>query len=240
MLKPEISIITIVYNDVEKIEATIKSVLSQCYSNLNYIIIDGDSNDGTVDIIKKYEEQLTYWSSCKDKGISDAFNRGIHEAQGYILMLNSGDTFVNERSLEEVSVALTQPLVIFEVLNSLGKRVGINSLSDDLQYLAHLPHQGTFVHKEIYKDIGLYSLGFKIRMDYEFFSRVVQKYRPLFVNKVLVNFDSTGVSSSLKYRIQFEIEGILIEYLYFGKSLLSLVYRPWVRFLGSYVKGVCR
>jgi len=240
MIKPQISIITIIYNDVEKIEATIKSVLSQCYSNLNYIIIDGDSNDGTVDIIKKYEEQLTYWSSCKDKGISDAFNRGIQQAQGYILMLNSGDTFVNEKSLEEAIVALTQPLVVFEVLNSLGKRVGISSWSDDLQYLAHLPHQGTFVHKKIYEDIGLYSLGFKIRMDYEFFSRVVQKYKPIFVNNVLVNFDSTGVSSSLRYRMQFEVEGILIEYLYFGKSLIKLLYCPWVKFLGSFIKGLFR
>ena len=240
MSNPQISIISIVYNDVKKIEATIQSVISQSYSNIDYIIIDGGSNDGTVEIIKKYQKEITYWSSEKDEGISDAFNRGLQHAQGHILMLNSGDTFIDEKCLEEASKALTEPLVVFEVLNSLGKRVGINALSNYLQKLARLPHQGTFVHKSIYEDIGLYSLGFKIRMDYEFFARVVQKYQPVFVNKILVNFESSGISSSLNYRQKFEIEGILIEYLYFGQPLVALLYRPWVKVFGSFIKGLFR
>jgi len=237
---PFITIVTIVYNDAKKIESTIKSVCEQSYLNLNYIVIDGGSTDGTVEIIKRYEDQLYYWRSQKDKGISDAFNQGLKEAKGHILMLNSGDTLVHKDILDVCGKHLSSDLVVFEVLNSLGKRVGINTLSDDLQDLARLPHQGTFIHKDIYEDVGYYSLGFKIRMDYEFFARVVKTYKPKFINSVIVNFDSSGVSSSLKHRLKFETEGILIEYLYFAKSLMALLYRPWVKFIGSFIKRVLK
>ena len=237
---PFITVVTIVYNDAKKIESTIKSVCEQSYLNLNYIVIDGGSMDGTVEIIKKYEKQLYYWQSQKDKGISDAFNQGVKKAKGYILMLNSGDTFVHKDILDECSKHLFSSLVVFEVLNSKGRRVGSNTYSDNLESLAHIPHQGTFVHKSIYEDVGYYSLGFKIRMDYEFFARIGQMYKPKFINRVIVNFDSSGVSSCLKHRLKFETEGILIEYLYFGKSLMALLYKPWGKFLGSFLKRLLK
>lgn len=97
----KISVITVVYNDVTHIETTIKSFLSQTWPNKEYIVIDGGSNDGTVDIIKRYADKIAYWCSEKDDGIYDAMNKGISHCTGdWINILNSGDYYADAHSLE--------------------------------------------------------------------------------------------------------------------------------------------
>ncbi len=99
--QPKVSIVTVVYNDVKHIEGTILSVTRQNYSNIEYIVIDGGSTDGTVDVIKKYDDKIAYWVSEPDKGIYDAMNKGIAVATGeWILFRNCGDHF---SSLSDVS-----------------------------------------------------------------------------------------------------------------------------------------
>ena len=89
---PLITIITVAYNAVKDIENTILSVLNQTYPNIEYIIIDGGSTDGTLDIIKKYEDKISYWVSEPDKGIYDAMNKGIVKANGdYLFFLGADD-----------------------------------------------------------------------------------------------------------------------------------------------------
>ena len=91
---PLITIITVAYNAVKDIENTILSVLNQTYPNIEYIIIDGGSTDGTLDIIKKYEDKISYWVSEPDKGIYDAMNKGTLKATGvWLNFMNAGDTF---------------------------------------------------------------------------------------------------------------------------------------------------
>jgi glycosyltransferase involved in cell wall biosynthesis len=91
-MKPKISVITICYNAVDLIEKTILSVLHQSYDNIEYIIIDGNSTDGTVDIIQKYANQLAYWISEPDGGIFDAMNKGLDHATGeWVNFMNAGD-----------------------------------------------------------------------------------------------------------------------------------------------------
>jgi glycosyltransferase involved in cell wall biosynthesis len=101
--KPLISIVTVVYNGEKFLEETILSVINQTYDNIEYIIIDGGSNDGTIDIIKKYEDKIDYWISEKDKGIYDAMNKGIIKASGNLVnLLNAGDKLYDSIVIAEV------------------------------------------------------------------------------------------------------------------------------------------
>ena len=94
MKKNKISVITINYNNKSGLEKTIQSVISQTYFELEYIIIDGGSSDGSIDVIKKYENKIDYWISEQDKGIYNAMNKGIAQAHGeYCNFMNSGDCF---------------------------------------------------------------------------------------------------------------------------------------------------
>ena len=119
MQRPTFSIITITFNAVHWIEQTILNVLGQSYPNIEYIIIDGGSTDGTVDIIKRYESSITYWVSEPDKGIYDAMNKGLKQATGdYVWFVNAGDSLSSLGILQEI-VSLIQkkkkfPDIIYE------------------------------------------------------------------------------------------------------------------------------
>ena len=157
-LKMKISVITVCYNAVSTIEETIKSVVGQTYPDIEYIIIDGGSKDGTVDIIKKYADKIAYWVSEPDKGIYDAMNKGIAAATGdYINMMNSGDTFVNDKTVEKAVALFPEDAdVIFG--DSIQKNPD-NSLlfitcSSDPTLLAKTPtyrHGSSFVRASVHK-----------------------------------------------------------------------------------------
>lgn len=106
MIKPSlpvVSIITVVYNDVAHLERTILSILNQIYPNIEYIIIDGGSNDGTVAIIQKYEDRIARWVSEPDKGLYDAMNKGLEAAMGeFVWFMNSGDRIYRDDTLEKI------------------------------------------------------------------------------------------------------------------------------------------
>jgi glycosyltransferase involved in cell wall biosynthesis len=103
MSEVKISVITVAYNEAATIEATLMSVLEQTYRPIEYIVIDGGSDDGTADIIRKYQDRLAYWVSEPDEGIYDAMNKGIRVAHGdYLNFMNSGDCFYSKKTVEEV------------------------------------------------------------------------------------------------------------------------------------------
>ncbi len=175
----KISFIIVVYNSKNTIKETIESVLHQDYPLIEYIIIDGQSNDGTLDIIKMYKDKISKLISEKDNGIYDAMNKGIKLANGDIIgILNSDDIFENNKVISKV-------VKIF-------KTNSINSLYADLKYVNrydtdkiirywksspfiknsfkngwHPPHPTFFVKKEIYEKYGYYNLNFKISADFE-------------------------------------------------------------------------
>ncbi|EHQ27836.1 glycosyltransferase family 2 protein [Mucilaginibacter paludis] len=128
MFKPRLSIITIVYNNVRHIERTILSVLNQTYKNIEYIVIDGLSTDGTLDVINRYRDSIAVVVSEKDKGIYDAMNKGIEIATGdYILFMNSGDELFAADTVEKVFATEPDADIYYgetEVINDDGESMG--------------------------------------------------------------------------------------------------------------------
>lgn len=109
MTSPKITVITVVYNRVNTIEQTISSVVNQRYPNFEYIVIDGGSTDGTVEVIKKYEKDIAYWVSEKDNGIYDAMNKGVQAASGdYIEIIGSDDCLCSYDILERAAKEITE------------------------------------------------------------------------------------------------------------------------------------
>jgi glycosyltransferase involved in cell wall biosynthesis len=196
---PTFSIITVVLNNSYELEITIKSVINQTCQDYEYIVIDGGSTDGTLDIIKKYEEEITFWISRKDKGISDAFNKGIKCSKGqWINFLNSGDTFFSSDTLRDVGLALSENKIItgFSYLDdhrTLPKRKLTDANS--LRKRAHISHQASFVDRKIFDKVGLFSVDYKLRMDYEFWLRAMKQFDIMFIEEKLVNYRSIGASN---------------------------------------------
>lgn len=157
--KPLISIITVVYNGEKYLEETIQSVINQTYENVEYIIIDGGSTDGTLEIIKKYEDKIDYWVSEKDGGIYDAMNKGIDVATGeWLNFMNAGDSFYSNQTLMEVFNNKNYELYNilygdvetnygnFKIIHKAGK---LENLYKSMQF----SHQSTFFNTKYHKMI---------------------------------------------------------------------------------------
>lgn len=231
MSQPLISIVTISYNCADAIEKTIRSVLSQRFPDFEYIIIDGGSTDGTADIIFRHSPHLSYWVSEKDRGISDAFNKGIAAAKGkYINLLNAGDSYASLHTLEELAPYLTAPLVTFRFMeeNSGEHSRLVDAAGTDMEKKALIGHQATFVHRDVYAASGGYYGCYKIRMDFDFFLRVLPHYPLRSVDLDIVRYNA-GLSGSVKHRLRYEIEGLISVFLNEKKPnsfILKLLYLP--------------
>lgn len=166
-----ITVITVVFNGVKYLEETIQSVINQNYNNVEYIIIDGGSTDGTLEIIKKYEHAIDYWVSERDAGIYDAMNKGIELSFGEWLYFLGGDDMLHDNSIlgsisDEISIASNQCEIIFgKVISDSGK---ITTSRFDSKILLHntLHHQSCFYRKIIFK-YKQYDTSLKIISDYE-------------------------------------------------------------------------
>lgn len=178
MNRPLISIITIVYNNERGIEKTISSVINQTYNNIEYIIIDGGSNDQTVPIIKKYNDKIDYWISEPDNGIYNAMNKGIKVAKGeYLNFMNSGDTFTKNTIIEEImnlkeeNDAIIYGNIIKCYKYHTQRSCGITKSKPDIVdfYKNTIHHQSAFIKKELFNKYGLYEEKYKLASDWLFF-----------------------------------------------------------------------
>lgn len=217
----KLSIITINYNNAEGLKKTFESVLSQTYSGIEYIVIDGGSSDESKEIINKHLDKINYWVSEKDKGVYHAMNKGIAKAQGeYLLFLNSGDCFINETVLEEAfNFQFDESIVYCDVRNIISKL--IISFPDQLTfshfYHATINHQSTFIKKQLFLDHGMYNEAYSIASDWEFFIKCIflklESTRHL--RLVLVDFDfEDGISANPENSIKMieERKKILLQY----------------------------
>lgn len=172
-MQPKISIVTVCYNAVKIIEETILSVINQTYTNIEYIIIDGGSKDGTVDIIKKYNDKIAYWTSESDNGIYDAMNKGIKKATGeWINFMNAGDSFCNLNVLAELNrngafdnydLIYGDVIGKYKIGNRLLKAGNLKNITKTMQF----SHQSTFAKCSLMKE-NLYVLTYRLAADYNF------------------------------------------------------------------------
>jgi glycosyltransferase involved in cell wall biosynthesis len=202
--QPLVSIITVTYNAEQYLEKTIQSVLSQAYNNVEYIIIDGGSVDGTLDIIQKYESKIDYWISEEDKGIYDAMNKGIAFSSGEIIgLLNAGDTYLpNALSLLAEKYIPSDSLSIYYgdiYLTYTDTNITIKSPAniDKLKYSMTICHQAMFITKGTYLNHGLYNLNYKFASDYAYIlSLFLIGAKFHYLDGVVAYFQTGGVSDS--------------------------------------------
>jgi len=170
---PIVSIITIVKNDSENLERTIKSVIAQTYNNIEYIIIDGGSTDNTIKIIQRYEKNIFNWISEPDNGIYDAMNKGIKIAKGkWIVFLNAGDIFYKKNTLEKVFLGnyYSTDFIYGDckiVYNYGFSRVNKAGDIKELWKGMIFSHQSLFTHNEVFKK-NKFNIENKIGGDFEF------------------------------------------------------------------------
>jgi glycosyltransferase involved in cell wall biosynthesis len=208
----KISIITVCYNSAATLEKTILSVSGQSYDTIEYIIVDGNSKDNTVDIIKKHQDKISKWISEPDKGLYDAMNKGVALATGDLIgILNSDDTFYSSTVLGEVANFHANNKIDASVGNIVqhnesGKIIRLysskNWSTQKLTIGFMPPHPSIFFKKQLFEKYGDYELGFKIGADYElitrFFlkNRISWKYSGIISTAMLVGGLSSSGSSS--------------------------------------------
>jgi len=205
MEKYKISIITVVFNAVNTIEQTINSVINQQYGNVEYIIIDAGSNDGTLDIIKKYEDKIDYWVSEPDYGLYHAMNKGIEKATGDIIGMINADDYYFENVFSDVAKA-------FEG-KDLEKNIFFGDMEHDgvvvkgwrqnsVKIGAFATHPSMFCPKKVYDTIGKYRLWYKILADYDFMYRAYHVYsiQPIYLAKKVAFFRVGGLASNNIFR----------------------------------------
>ena len=204
-MAPILSIITINYNNRLGLLKTMQSVVEQSYKNFEYLILDGGSDDGSLEDILNYEHCLSFWCSEKDKGVYNAMNKGIVKATGeYLLFLNSGDFLLDNQTLSKIVPLLKDYSIIYgdlifrsdtkDILQTYPDRLDINYL-----FYYSLGHPASFIRRELFKE-KLYSEDFKIVSDWEFFydKIILDKVSYKHINQVISVFDTSGVSSNLE------------------------------------------
>jgi len=205
---PLVSIITPSYNQAQYLEETIQTVLDQDYQNLEYIIIDGGSDDGSVDIIQRYADRLAYWVSEKDQGQTDAINKGFARASGEILAwINSDDTYLPNAVFEAVEFLVTHPqagLVYGDanLIDSNGEVIGkFPARQTDYKRLrrgyVHIPQQATFFRADLWQQVGPLDPSFYFAMDYDLWVRI-SRVAPIYYHPHLwANFRLHGSGKSV-------------------------------------------
>jgi glycosyltransferase involved in cell wall biosynthesis len=201
----KLSIITINKNNAIGLEKTIISVINQLYSDYEFIIIDGNSNDSSIKILEKYNNKIAYWISENDSGIYNAMNKGIVKANGdYCLFLNSGDYFIDENVLIDCSQYFNDSyqLIIGRQAYPNGKlspivknKVEMTLFSFISEY--YIPHQATFIMRKLFFSYGKYSENNRIISDFVFFYTLIIKNNMdyLVIDKPLIYFDLNGISN---------------------------------------------
>jgi glycosyltransferase involved in cell wall biosynthesis len=221
MSEPKLSIITINFNDVNGLQKTMDSVFEQSFQDLEYILIDGGSDDGSLDLIEQNEERIAYSMSEKDYGVFHAQNKGIKVAKGqYLLFLNSGDILNGNRALEDFITHkdFHGDIIYGDYKFEDGEKIYPDELTPYYFMRTSLPHQSTFFKKKVFDDMGLYDEKFKIAADRAFYIKCFMSGTIQFqhIKYPLTQFDLSGVSNDPGLLKEKEAEDEAVFREYFG------------------------
>jgi glycosyltransferase involved in cell wall biosynthesis len=222
ILQPLISVITVVRNGERHLAKTIDSYIGQTYRNTELIIVDGNSTDRTVDVIRQYDKSITRWVSEPDRGIYDAMNKAISMCRGdYLYFLNCADRFANPHTLEEVVTCLDREwpdILCGNVLVEYEKGTQVRSYRFPTEYQLYrqtICHQALFTAKHVFALAGTFDVNYRISADREWVLRALKKYRfkISYLDLPICVFDLCGVSS--RQRLRLRLENMRINHKYF-------------------------
>lgn len=215
---PKISIITITYNSEKTLEETIKSVISQKYDNLEYLIIDGGSRDKTMDVVEKYRSKIDFVVSEPDNGISDAFNKGIAHATGEIIGIINSDDILLPGALETVANHYSPSIDVYSgnvlMWNDYSGQTYIRK--PDLAFKGFNKrfkacHPARFITREAYMRYGTYSLDFRYCMDVDLLIRFIRcGAKFIHIDKPLTKFRIGATSSDPVFKKKKDYYNLII------------------------------
>lgn len=237
---PKVSIITPSYNQAKFLEETMLSVLEQDYPNIEYIIIDGGSDDGSKEIIEKHANRLAYWQSQKDKGQTDAINQGFGRASGEILAwLNSDDILYPGAVSAAVRQLKAHPEVGMVYANcdwidAEGKVIGdFPAAQTDLKKLrrgyVHIPQQTAFFRADLWKKVGPLDDSFYFAMDYDLWTRLANQAPLLYVQELWAAFRLHEGAKSIAEDDRCWPEMLRVHYRDGGKKISAFTIKYWIR-----------
>ena len=208
----KLSIITVNLNNLEGLKKTYESVVSQTFTDYEWLVIDGGSTDGSREFIEQHQDKFAYWCSEPDKGIYNAMNKGIVKAKGeYLNFMNSGDCFASVETLAGVfeKERTVDILYGYSCIGSLKKRiVHPTTMKYKLQwhdlYYGSLPHQSSFIKRERFFDVGLYDETCRIVSDWKWFVSAILNYKATyeFIPYIISIMQDAGISLSEKCSLE--------------------------------------
>ncbi len=232
-MSASISIITVVYNGEKVLERTIESIRNQTFRDLEYIIIDGNSKDGTKAIIEKYKADISQWISEPDKGLYDAMNKGLRLAKGkYVLFLNAGDQFQEKTTLEQVFRSSVIADIYYGetmMVNDANEDIGLRRLKapeilnrESLINGMLVCHQSFIMRREIAPE---YNLRYKIAADYEWMLQCLKRSKTnVNTHQIIARFLDGGMNKSNIQTALKERFGVMVkEYGFFRTAAMHIL-----------------
>jgi len=206
--QPLITIITVVLNNRKFLQKTIDSVLNQSYKNNEFIVIDGKSTDGTINILQKNNSKIDFWISEKDKGIYDAMNKGMRMSRGSIIVILNSDDIFYKNALKIAVKYFNQNKFIDFLFGSVKKYkllYGYKPWKIKWSFGFYSTHSiGFFIKKNSQKKVGFYNIKYKYSSDYDFFYRMIVKYKLIGMatkkNEIFGKFRRGGISSKISFK----------------------------------------
>ena len=247
-LKKKISIITINLNNREGLEKTVASILSQVDRDFEWVVIDGGSYDGSLEILNRNKEYFDYWISEPDNGIFSGMNKGITNSHGeFLLFLNSGDVFIDENVVLKINSNIKNDDFYVGQIKYRGKNISIDLSSKEKMYYHLLrygfPHQATVIKSSLFRKLGLYREDYKVSSDWVFNLKAIINGNATVVKLpfIISEFDPHGVSSNPqmvnydKDKMREETPGLceLMEfYIKYFKIINLIKHNRFIHFIG--------